>query len=81
MKGPFFKMMFTMYSLFIFYTLIGIQIYGGLINSKTFKEMFDLNPDTDIGQEYIWLNFNDFASGLICLFSMMLFNNWQFIWA
>ena len=44
--------------------------------------MYRDNPDatSDISGDYIWLNFNDFASGLITLFTMMLFNNWQFIW-
>ena len=42
--------------------------------------MLTVNPDAGLAGDYIWLNFNDFPSGLITLFSMMLFNNWQFIW-
>jgi len=80
MRGPFLNLCFTLYSLFFLYSLIGIEIFGGKINSKVFKELFELNPDTEIAGDYIWLNFNDYASGLITLFSMMLFNNWQFIW-
>ena len=80
MTGPFFKLVFTLYSLYMLYVLIGMQIYGGKINSAIFERFFELNPDAEIGGDYIWLNFNDFASGLITLFSMQLFNNWQFIW-
>ena len=80
MRGPFLNLCLTLYSLYFIYSLIGIEIFGGKINSKVFQELFDLNEDTEIGGDYIWLNFNDYASGLITLFSMMLFNNWQFIW-
>lgn len=76
MRGPFFNLVFTLYSLYFVYTLIGMELFGGKINSESFKYMYELNPDAEIGHDYIWLNFNDFASGLITLFSMMLFNNW-----
>ena len=76
MRGPFFNLCFTLYSLYFMYTLIGMQIYGGKINSEVFEVLFELNEDTEIAPDYIYLNFNDFASGLITLFSMMLFNNW-----
>ena len=80
MRGPFSNLCLTLYSLYFFYTIIGIEIYGGKINSEIFTTFFELNPGAEISGDYIWLNFNDFASGLITLFSMMLFNNWQFIW-
>lgn len=80
MKGPFFKLYFTLYSLYFLYTLVGMEIYGGKINTKVFEDIFQANPDTEIGSDYIWLNFNDFYSGLITLFTMQLFNNWQFVW-
>ena len=70
MRGPFSNLCFTLYSLYFFYTLIGMEIYGGKINTKTFKDFFELNQDAEIGSDYIYLNFNDFASGLITLFSM-----------
>lgn len=76
MRGPFFNLVFTLYSLYFVYTLIGMELFGGKINSETFALMFELNPDAEIGFDYIWLNFNDYSSGLITLFSMMLFNNW-----
>lgn len=81
MKGPFFNLVFCLFSVYYLWTLIGIEIYGGKIDTQLFVDVADLNPDTEIGPTYMWLNFNDFASGLLTLFSMMLFNNWQFIWA
>lgn len=80
LRGPFFNLAFTLYSLYWLYVLIGIEIFGGKINSNTFLRLLTVNPDAGIAGDYIWLNFNDFPSGLITLFSMMLFNNWQFIW-
>lgn len=80
MKGPFFNLVLCLFSVYYLWTLIGIEIYGGKIDTKIFEDIAELNPDTEIGPTYMWLNFNDFASGLITLFSMMLFNNWQFIW-
>ena len=53
-----------------------MELFGGKINSAEFERIFEANDDTDIGEDYIWLNFNDFSSGLLTLFSMMLFNNW-----
>ena len=77
MKGPFFNLVFSLYSLFFLYSLIGGEIYGGLIDTELFKLIDEINGDnTEIGPSYMWLNFNDFASGIITLFSMMLFNNW-----
>jgi len=80
MRGPIFKLYVTLYSLYFFYILIGMEIYGGKINTEVFHQIFEHNPDTEIGGDYIWLNFNDYFSGIITLFSMQLFNNWQFIW-
>ena len=80
MRGPFLNLVFTLYSLYFFYSTIGMWIFGGQINSAIFEQLFELNQDTEIGGDYIWLNFNDFTCGLITLFSMQLFNNWQFIW-
>ena len=80
LKSPFFNLCFTLYSLYFFYCLVGMRIYGGKINMENFARMFFMNPDFDSSPDYIYLNFNDFLSGLITLFSMQLFNNWQFIW-
>lgn len=79
LKGPFFNLTFTLYSLYFFYIILGMHIYGGKITTYEIAKLFDLNPDFDASPDYMWLNFNDFLGGLITLFSMQLFNNWQFI--
>lgn len=81
MQGPFFNLCLSVYSVFFFYTLIGMDLFGGKINCQLFVDIDRINgEDSEISPDYMWLNFNDYASGLITLFSMMLFNNWQFIW-
>lgn len=79
MRVPFFNLALTLYSLFWIYTIIGIKIYGGKIESKQFNIWAD-DSGGNIANNYLWLNYNDFASGLITLMTMMLFNNWQFVW-
>lgn len=39
--------------------------------------MVELNSDTQI--QYIWLNFNDYFSGFLTLYSVMINNNWNYI--
>ena len=39
--------------------------------------MVELNPDTQA--QYIWLNFNDYFSGFLTLYSIMINNNWNYI--
>lgn len=80
MRIPFLNLVFTLYSLLWVYSTVGIELYGGKITSQLYKDIKTANPETEIANEYVWLNFNDFASGLITLVTMMLFNNWQFIW-
>jgi len=82
MSGPLFHLFFLLYSLFYVYCLIGIELYGGKINSKMMEAI--TNPmiieDADTDVDFIWLNFNDFASGMMFLFSFMIGNDWQFLW-
>ena len=79
MKGPFLNLVFTLYSFYFIYVVIGVEIYGGKIHGKKFEEMITLNEGV-IPSDYVWLSFNDFFSGLIVLFSMQICNNWQYIW-
>jgi len=76
MRGPFANLVSALYSLYFLYIIIGIEIFGGKINTDVFIELLELNPDSEIGGDYIWLNFNDYWSGFNTLFSMQLFNNW-----
>lgn len=80
MKGPVFNFIFAVYSVLMIYTIAGMQIWGGKVTVGLFDDIAALNPDSDVSDTYMWLNFNDFWSGIMTLFTMMLFNNWQFIW-
>ena len=60
---------------FYMYSTIGQYIYGGMI----FKEQHDIIEDTTVPNVYVYNNFNDFASGLVTLFELMIVNNWWVI--
>lgn len=76
MKGPVFNFIFAVYSVLMIYTIAGMQIWGGKVTVGLFDDIAALNPDSDVSDTYMWLNFNDFWSGIMTLFTMMLFNNW-----
>lgn len=82
MRVNFITICFSLYSFYWFYTLIGMEIYGGLVTSQLLKDIKERDPNSEIlnTPDYIYLNFNDFVSGLLTLFTFMLFNNWQFLW-
>ena len=56
---------------YIFATL-GIQLFGGLI----YEGNEALAPTGFAAGEYWPLNFNDFPSGMVTLFVLMVVNNW-----
>lgn len=56
---------------FLIYGQIGIHLYGGEINSKT----VEANSSKDL-QVYKYLNFNDFPSAMITLWSLFLNSGW-----
>lgn len=77
MKGPFLNLAFALYSVWMIYAIIGMQIWGGKITVQLFDEIQKVNGDDNpVSDTYMWLNFNDFSSSLLTLFTMMLFNNW-----
>jgi len=57
------------------YCSIGLQIFGGIV--------FAGNPkleETDLfGNDYLLFNFNDYPSGMVTLFNLLVMGNWQ-IW-
>jgi hypothetical protein len=65
-------LMGVLLTLFYTYCLLGMEIYGGLI----YPENPDLFNDADINILYTYLNFNDFANGLLTLFIVLLESNW-----
>ena len=75
--GPLSKLFLVLYSLFAFYSLCGCWLFGGWIDTEVFPSLIEL--DNNIQPLYVYLNFNDFASGIVLLFAIMIANNWQYI--
>ena len=68
---PFFGRLLFLYLLYHMYVQIGQIAYGGYIYKQS---VLEADPGT---VEYYWLlNFNDFCSGLVTLFQIMVVNNW-----
>lgn len=68
---PFFGRLLFLYLFFMMYCQLGSILYGGKI---TRDSVLDADPNAPA---YYWLlNFNDFASGLLTLFQIMVYNNW-----
>jgi two pore calcium channel protein len=72
---PAFSALFgALWALFSLYAQLGVVIFGGRIRTDTFPA----------GQEgaslpYALNNFNDFGSGLVTLFELLIVNNWHVI--
>lgn len=60
---------------FYMYSIVGQYLYGGLI----FKENLTIIEDTLVPNTYVYNNFNDFATGLVTLFELLVVNNWWVI--
>lgn len=55
--------------------MIGIQVFGG----KIYEENSDIYGDGTVPPSYVYNNFNDFPSGLMTLFELIIVNNWWVI--
>jgi two pore calcium channel protein len=60
---------------FYIFSIVGQVLFGGEI----FHEKSELISDTGLPSHYIYNNFNDFPSGLVTLFELMVVNNWWVI--
>lgn len=65
----------VMISMFYLFSLVGVELFGG----KVYAENTDINSDASLPPNYIYNNFNDFASGLVTLFELLIVNNWQVV--
>jgi hypothetical protein len=45
-RNSFFSLIFTLYSVYILYIMIGVNCFGGLINSERINKMLELNTNT-----------------------------------
>uniref|UniRef100_A0A0D6R419 EF-hand domain-containing protein n=1 Tax=Araucaria cunninghamii TaxID=56994 RepID=A0A0D6R419_ARACU len=55
------------------YCSLGSQLFGGLVYAGNPK----LEGTSLLENEYLVFNFNDYPSGMVTLFNMMVMNNWQ----
>jgi len=67
------RLAFMLLILFYVYATVGEQIFGGLIRQKSEYKL----KGTDFAADQYWdLNFNDFSSGMVTLFILLIVNNW-----
>lgn len=69
---PFYTLLLVTFMLFYVFASIGDQIFGGKVNKYT----IEITRDQSIPDNYVELNFNDFASSFVTLFVLMVVNNW-----
>lgn len=62
-------------TVYYIFSVLGMEIFGGKIN----KDLTPALANAGISSTYIFNSFNDFGSGLVTLFELMIVNNWQFI--
>jgi len=68
----------SLFFVFYLYSTMGVQMFGGRIRtSNTGLEESDFGTAGTVG--YWANNFNDFASGVVVLFELMVVNNWYVI--
>ncbi|KAL3364046.1 hypothetical protein AABB24_013004 [Solanum stoloniferum] len=65
----------TIFCILCFYCSLGLQIFGGIVNSG--------NPNlaqTELSDnDYLLFNFNDYPSGMVTVFNILVMGNWQ-VW-
>lgn len=73
--GPFTTLLGVLMTVFYIFTILGGFIFGGTVDSDLPQNLANAGVSTI----YIYNNFNDFGSGMITLFELMIVNNWQVI--
>jgi hypothetical protein len=71
--GPFYTLLLVQFTVFYVFNVSAMRLFGGLI--KTTAPAIINNAS--VPDSYVLDNFNDFFSGLITLFELMVVNNWQ----
>ncbi|XP_019159383.1 PREDICTED: two pore calcium channel protein 1A-like [Ipomoea nil] len=63
----------TVFCILCIYCSLGLQIFGGLVNSGNSKL-----KETDLADnDYLLFNFNDYPNGMVTLFNLLVMGNWQ----
>jgi hypothetical protein len=74
-KEMFYRNLFTLYSLFLFFSTCSILLTGGSIKKGAFEKI----DDKSIPKYYEYINFNDFPSSFVTCFSLLMINNLNII--
>ncbi|XP_043689271.1 two pore calcium channel protein 1B [Telopea speciosissima] len=65
----------TIFCVLCIYCSLGLQIFGGIVNSG--------NPNLEgtglYENDYLLFNFNDYPTGMVTLFNLLVMNDWQ-VW-
>ena len=69
------NLIFVLINIFLVYGQIGINLFGGLINSETPK-IFKNVMNRDLNNYYEFQNFNDFPNAFVFLWNLFINNNW-----
>ncbi|XP_020398283.1 two pore calcium channel protein 1 isoform X1 [Zea mays] len=65
----------TVFCILCVYCSIGLQFFGGIVYAGNLKL-----EETDLfGNDYLLFNFNDYPSGMVTLFNLLVMGNWQ-VW-
>jgi hypothetical protein len=75
---PFYKLGIAWYYIYNLYATVGVRWFGGKISKDNFSELQSKYEDY-IDDNWVYLNYNDYASGFSSLFGIMALNDWQFI--
>lgn len=62
--------------LVLFYGVLGVHFFGGLINSGTKAEYKEVLGDP-LEDNYEYLSFNDIPNGILLLYSILITNDWS----
>ncbi|OVA14926.1 EF-hand domain [Macleaya cordata] len=65
----------TIFCILCIYCSLGLQIFGGIVNSGNPK----LEESALYENDYLLFNFNDYPNGMVTLFNLLVMGNWQ-VW-
>ncbi|KAF8388561.1 hypothetical protein HHK36_027236 [Tetracentron sinense] len=63
----------TIFCILRIYCSLGLQIFGGIVNSGN----SDLQGTDLADNDYLLFNFNDYPNGMVTLFNLLVMGTWQ----
>lgn len=79
LAATYWRLGLLLFIVFYIYATIGEQVFGGMIRQDGGKYSKLLEGSAFEAADYWALNFNDFLSGMVVLFILMVVNNWMII--